>query len=106
MEFAYPLFAKEDEQGMSAEFLRSVQGADQRLHRQARAVKGNHWLTHETEKCLWFPARCDTLLQPGTDDVMDITSAARSSLWWIPVGYATTWKNGKTDLVALLWASE
>lgn len=110
MEFAYPLLAKEDEQGISAEFLRLCAGGQISVCIvKSGAVKGNHWHHARTEKVLVVSgAGVIRFCSPGTDDVMEYhVSGKKFVVVDIPVGYAHNLENtGKTDLVALLWASE
>ncbi len=110
MEFAYSLPVKEDEQGFSAEFLRFYGGGQVSVCGiKPGVVKGNHWHHTRTEKVLVvFGAGVIRFCSPGADDVMEYhVSGKKLVAVDIPVGYAHSIENtGKTDLVALLWASE
>ena len=110
MEFAYPLAAREDEQGLFAEFMRLHGGGQVSVCvTKPGAVKGNHWHHSRTEKVLVVSgAGVIRFCNPGADDVMEYhVSAKKLVVVDIPVGYAHSIENtGKTDLVMLLWASE
>ncbi|HWP22178.1 MAG TPA: NAD-dependent epimerase/dehydratase family protein [Candidatus Cryosericum sp.] len=110
MEFAYALPVKEDEQGFSAEFLRFWGGGQVSIGViKPGAVKGNHWHHTRTEKVLVVSGTgVIRFCSPGTDDVMEYhVGGKKLTVVDIPVGYAHNIENtGKTDLVALFWASE
>lgn len=110
MDFAYPLEMCEDENGSMTEFLRLHSGGQILVSVcKAGMTRGNHWHHTRAEKFLVVSGSgVIKFRRIDMDEVIEYpVSAKKHAVVDIPVGYAHCIENtGKSDLVALMWASE
>ncbi len=110
MDFSYPLEMREDDAGSMTEFLRLGTGGQVSvLVCKPGMTRGNHWHHTRAEKFLVVSGvGVIKFRRIDMDEVIEYpVSGKKHVVVDIPVGYAHCIENtGKTDLVALMWASE